>query len=115
MERPETRHWVGLDKVIRHFAKEINGHDNVALQGVLGKSWQLLLTQKLGFVSHGQNSVKRLYVQGRLCQRSLSLEMSLCDDLNAHLASVQLIVTLHYGTKAAIVEAGGAAGMVCLG
>ena len=37
--------------------------------------------------------------------------MALCDDLNAHLASVQLIVTLHYGSKAAIVEAGGAADM----
>ena len=110
-ERPETCHWVGLDVIIRHFAEVINGFDTVALQTVLGRHWQLLLMQNFGFVSHGRNAVKRLYVQGQLCHRSLNDEMALCDDLNAHLASVQLIVTLHYGSKAAIVAAGGAADM----
>ena len=109
-ERPQTSHWVGLIPVIRHFAGEINGADISALQSILGRHWQLSLKQKLGYVAHGRHG-GLLYVQGQLCNRELKAEMALCDDLNAHLASVQLIVTLHYGSKAAIVEAGGAADM----
>ncbi len=109
-ERPETCHWVGIGAVIRHFGGLINGDDFIAFKTALGKSWRLLLTRQLGYVAHGRHG-GLLYVQGQLCNRELKVEMSLCDELNAHLASVQLIVTLQYGTKVAIVVAGGAADM----
>jgi hypothetical protein len=93
--------------IIRHFEGKKYGNNYDAFKRSLGKSWRRLARES-GYVFHGRGG-GNLYVKGRFFNRELKVEMALCDDLVVHLASVQLIVILLHRTKAAIVEAGGAA------